>query len=115
MINHRDLRTVQQFAAECPAFTAKQLYCMIYNREALGMSGVFRKIGRRWTINVVTFGEWWEGSTTAEVEAIVPGERRAAATGPQATQPDHFDQAERPPTRSRADNLAEMQRRWGVG
>lgn len=81
MIDFRNLRTPQQFAAECPALTLKQVYGLIDRREELGLEYAIRKIGRRWTIDIVKFGEWWEGPTEAHPPSRVSVPRRGPRRG----------------------------------
>lgn len=94
MIDFRNLRTPQQFAEECPALTLKQVYGLIEKREEIGLDHAIRKIGRRWTIDIVKFGEWWEGSTQ---EDHPPSRGSAPRRGPR-----------------RGERTAELQRRWNV-
>ena len=70
MTDYRNLRSVRQLAAECPAITEGQLRWWIFNAESNGIDMALVRIGGRIYIDVDAFNRWLERNRSQTIDEI---------------------------------------------
>lgn len=63
-IRLKQLRTVEQLAAECPALTVRTLRYWISRADELGLGGAVLRVGRKVLVDVEAFERWLSGRLT---------------------------------------------------